>query len=96
MQLRTAVGMVELTVWQGKDPRDGHWGCPIRDRWELTAHQEMSPGLEEKLAFTVTMTGSFQAASLTAGKWGCPVDPSVIHALVQRLGKRPSSRPNSG
>jgi hypothetical protein len=46
----------------------------------------MSPVLEEKLAFTATLAGSYAAAGLVAGKWGCPVDDSVIHALVQRAG----------
>ena len=32
MHLRTAFGLVGLKVWRGKDPADGHWGCPIRER----------------------------------------------------------------
>ena len=28
----------------------------------------------------------YEAAAQVAGKWGCPVDDSVIHALVQRTG----------
>jgi len=86
MQLRTVMGTVKLSVWHGKDPRDGHWGCPMRERWDLRAHQQMSPALEEKLAFTATLAGSYEDAALLAGKWGCPADDSVIHALVQRLG----------
>ena len=48
----------------------------------------MSPALEEKLAFTATLAGSYEATALVAGKWGCPVDDSVIHALVQRVGSK--------
>lgn len=48
----------------------------------------MSPVLEEKLAFTATLAGSYMAAGLVAGKWGCPIDDSVIHALVQRVGSK--------
>jgi len=48
----------------------------------------MSPALEEKLAFTATLTGSYGAAGLVAGKWGCAVDDSVLHALVQRVGSK--------
>jgi uncharacterized protein UPF0236 len=88
MHLRSVVGVVELKVWYGQDPQDAHWGCPIREKWGLTAHQEMSPNLEEKLAFTATMTGSYADASVLASKWDCPVDDSVIHALVQRLGEK--------
>jgi hypothetical protein len=88
MGLRTAVGGVKLKVWHGQDPRDKHWGCPIRERWGLSAHQQMSPALEEKLAFTATLAGSYEATGLVAAKWGCQVDDSVIHALVQRVGSK--------
>jgi hypothetical protein len=88
MGLRTVVGRVELRVWQGKDPQDGHWGCPVREKWGLSAHQQMSPVLEEKLAFTATASGTYEEAAAVASKWGCPVDDSVMHALVQRLGSK--------
>jgi len=88
MGLRTAVGGVKLKVWHGQDPRDKHWGCPIRERWGLSAHQQMSPALEEKLAFTATLAGSYVATGLVAAKWGCQVDDSVIHGLVQRVGSK--------
>jgi hypothetical protein len=48
----------------------------------------MSPALEEKLVFTATLASSYEGVAQVAGKWGCPVDDSVIHALVQRLGER--------
>lgn len=86
MTLRTVVGRVRLRVWHGQDPQDKHWACPIREWWRLRAHQQMSPVLEEKLAFTATLAGSYAAAGLVAGKWGCAVDDSVLHALVQRVG----------
>jgi len=88
MGLRTVVGRVKLRVWRGKDPSDGHWGCPIRERWSLRAHQQLSAALEDKLAFTATLAGSYEQAGLLAKKWGCEVDGSVIHALVQRLGSK--------
>ncbi len=88
MGLRTVVGRVRLEVWQGQDPADKHWGCPIRERWGLRSHQQMSPVLEEKLAFTATLAGSYEAAAEVAGKWGCPADDSCLHALVQRAGSR--------
>ena len=58
----------------------------MRERWGLIAHQQMSPALEEKLAFTATLAGSYADAALLAQKWGCTGDDSVIHALVQRVG----------
>ncbi len=88
MSLRSVVGRVRLEVWHGRDPADKHWGCPIRERWGLRAHQQMSPVLEEKLAFTATLTGSYEGAAQVAGKWGSEVDDSVVHALVQRAGSQ--------
>src|SRR5262245_66162595 len=88
MTLRSVVGRVRLEVCHGQDPRDKPWGCPIRESWGLKAHQQMSPALEQKLAFTATMVGSYEAAAQEAANWGCPVDDSVVHALVQRLGAK--------
>lgn len=88
MELRTVVGRIELSIGHGKDPSDGHWGAPIREHWGLTAHQEMSPALEQKLAFTATLTDSYEKAAKLTAQWNCPVDASVIHALVQRLGRK--------
>ena len=88
MALLTAVGAIKLKVWYGIDPASGAWACPMRQRWGLRAHQRMSPVLEDKLAFTVTSTRSYQEAAAVSQKWGCEVDDSTLHALTQRLGKR--------
>ena len=88
MQLRTAFGPVALKVWHGKDPADGHWGCPIRERWGLRAHQQLSPALEDKLAYFGTVTVSYEAAAKLAAKVGIGVEDSTICALVQRLGAK--------
>jgi hypothetical protein len=88
MHLRTAFGPVALSVWHGKNPADGHWGCPIRQGWGLTPHQQLSPALEDKLAYFATMTGSYEAAAKLAAKVGCPVEDSTIRVLVQRLGAK--------
>src|SRR5262245_13984452 len=48
----------------------------------------MSPGLEDKLAFTLTATASYSEAAAVAQKWGCPVDDATLHVLAQRLGER--------
>lgn len=88
MAIGTAVGEVKIKVWYGLDRGDGQWGCPMRQRWGLQGYQRMSPILEEKLAFTVTATSSFQEAAAVAQVWGCPVDDSTLHLLTQRLGAR--------
>jgi hypothetical protein len=88
LQLRTVLGEVELRVWHGQDPADGHWGCPLQERWGLGPHQKITPGLADKLCFTVTATGSYEEAAALAAKWGCPVDGSTLYALAQRVGAR--------
>jgi hypothetical protein len=88
MSLRTGVGLVKLSVWYGKDPASRQWGCPMRQRWGLGPHQEMSPGLEDKLAFTVTATASYREAAVLAQKWGCVVDDATVRMLTQKLGQR--------
>jgi hypothetical protein len=88
LHLHSGVGVIELSVWLGQDPSDRHWGCPIREHWGLTAHQQLSPGLQEKLAFTATATGSYAEAAAVAAKWGSAVEDSTVQALVQRRGAR--------
>jgi hypothetical protein len=88
MHLRTAFGPVALAVWHGQNPADGRWGCPIRQHWGLSPHQQLSPALEDKLAYFATVTGSYEAAARLAAKVGCPVEDSTIQVLVQRLGAK--------
>ena len=88
LPLKTSVGLVKVIAWYGQDPTTGGWGYPIRQSWGLSSHQEMSPGLEDKLAFTLTATGSYSEAAAVAQKWGCGVDDSTLHVLAQRLGQR--------
>jgi len=88
MQLRTGFGVVVLEVWHGQNPADRRWGCPIRQRWGLRPHQQLSPALEDKLAYFVTVAGSYEAAAKLAAKVGCPVEDSTLAALVARLGAR--------
>jgi hypothetical protein len=88
MGLSTGVGVLKLKIWYGLDPGSGRWGSPMRERWGLSPHQEMSPALEDKLAFTVTATRSYEEAAAVAQKWNCRVDDSTLHALTRRLGRR--------
>lgn len=60
----------------------------MRQRWGLGPHQEMSPGLEDKLAFTVTATRSYEEAAAVVEKWNSGIDDSTLHALTRRLGTR--------
>jgi hypothetical protein len=61
--------------------------CAVQRAWGLKPHQKITPGLAEKLCFTVSATGSYEEAAQVAGKWsGLPVDDSTLHSLVQRMG----------
>ena len=88
LTLRTTVGEIKLKVWYGLDPAVQSWGCPMRLRWGLTPQQRTSPGLEDKVLFTATATGTYEQAAAVAGKWGSPMDDSTVHELVQRMGAR--------
>lgn len=88
MQLQTEAGVVKLAVLYGQDAVDEHWGGPIREQWGLTSHQQLSLALEDKLAFTITATASYEEAAALAQKWGVPVTDSLLHSLAQRLGSR--------
>ena len=88
MHLRTTFGVVVLNVWRGKNPADGTWAIPMRQRWGLSPHQQLSPALEDKLGYFATVTGSYEAAARLARKVGVAVEDSTVHALVQRLGTR--------
>jgi hypothetical protein len=54
----------------------------------LSPHQQLSPALEDKLAYFATVTGSYAAAAKLSAKVGCPVEDSTIQVLVQRLGAK--------
>jgi hypothetical protein len=89
LSLRTTAGIVKVMACYGWDPGQRKWGCPMRERWGLRERQELSPGLEERLAFTITATASYSEAAALAEEWmGEPVDDSMLHALTQRLGQR--------
>lgn len=75
----------------GQDPETGEWLSPMRELWGLGSRQVMSPVLEERLCFTATLTGSYEAAAQVAGKWGVAADDSTIHAHVQLAGERAES-----
>ena len=88
MRLRTAFGVVTLNVWRGKNPADKCWGIPMRQRWGLSPHQQLSPALEEKLAYFATVAGTYESAAQLARKLGIPIEDSTVRELVGRLGAR--------
>jgi hypothetical protein len=80
--------VVELRAWYGQDPADGHWGCPLRERWKLAAHQQLSPGWQQQLAFSLTVTTSYEGAAALLRQLGHCADDATLHTLAQPLGAR--------
>jgi hypothetical protein len=88
LTLESSIGRVEVETLYGQKAGGGDWVCPQRQVWGIQAHQKMTPGLQDRLCFTVTMTGSYEGAAAVAGKWGCQTDDSTLHALVQKVGAK--------
>ena len=88
IRLTTSAGAVEIKTFYGQDPQTGEYFCPVRERWGLAPRQVMSPVLEERLCFTATLTGSYEATAKVAEKWGVAGDDSTIHAHVRLAGAR--------
>jgi len=86
--LDTGAGVVELRAWYGQDPADGHWGCPLRECWKLAAYQQLSPGWQQQLAFTLTVTTSYEGAATLLRQLGHRADDATLHTLAQTLGAR--------
>jgi hypothetical protein len=86
--IRTCAGEITLEAPYGQEPENGRWLAPVRELWNMTIHQIMSPALEEKICYTATRAGSFEAAAELAAKWGSPVDDAVLHHHVQQAGER--------
>jgi hypothetical protein len=88
LTLESSVGSIEIETLYGQQAGGGDWVCAQRQVWGIGAHQKMTPAWQDRLCFTVTMTGSYEGAAAVACKWGCKVDDSTIHALVQRVGAK--------
>ena len=84
----TSAGKVEIRTVYGQDPQSGQWLCPMRVLWGLGAREAMSPELEERLCFTATQTGSYEATARVVRRWGAEADDSTIHRHVQEAGAR--------
>ena len=88
LTLRSEFGDVRLIVDYGQHPVTRQWYCPIKEAWQLSPHQKITPGYAKKLCFTVTATGSYEEAAQVASQWSPSIDESTVHALVQRAGAR--------
>jgi hypothetical protein len=81
-------GEIKLTLSYGRDPRDRRWCCPLLEAWGVRAHQEFTPAVRRRLAFTISASGTYAQAAELATEWGVAVDDSTLHALAQETGAR--------
>lgn len=88
LKLRSISGEIILEAPCGKDPLSGRWIFPLRRVLGLRPKQRLSPALEERVAYTAVMTGSYEKAAQVAGKWGTPMDDATLHRTARRSGKR--------
>jgi hypothetical protein len=58
LTLASSVGAIQIETDYGQQSGGGGWICPQRQVWGIGAHQKMTPALQDRLCFTVTMTGS--------------------------------------
>ena len=54
----------------------------------MQSFQQLSPGWEQQLAFTLTVTTSYEGAAALLRQLGHQADDSTLHRLAQRLGAR--------
>ena len=90
--LRGLCGEIKLRLRYGRDPRDRRWCCPLLEAWDVRAHQEFTPAVRRRLAFTVSASGTYAEAAELATEWGVPVDDSTLHALGQSAGARAAAQ----
>lgn len=92
LTLQSSVGTIQVETDYGQVAGGGNWRCPQREAWGIGPHQKMTPALQDRLCFTVTLTQSYEAAAQVATKWGSAVDDATLHALVQRVGAQAQAR----
>lgn len=86
LKLTTTAGVIVLKTTRGYSRAQGRWINPTRERWGLKPRQRVSPELQSKLAFTATVTGSYEKAAATATRWGTKLSDDTVHTVVQQLG----------
>jgi hypothetical protein len=88
LELRSTVGVLNVETWYGQDAKSSRWLNVLRAHLGQGSREVMTPVFEERICFTATQTGSYEAASEVCGKWGSPIDDATIHEHVQQAGRR--------
>jgi hypothetical protein len=91
--LLTVVGKVRLKAAYGYSSSAGTWLTPARVAWGMAPGERTSPELQARMVETATACGSFEKAARTATLWGTPLSDDLVHAQVQKVGRRLGENP---
>lgn len=86
--LLSVVGELRLKAAYGYSSSQGTWLTPARVAWGMAPGERTSPELQARVAETATACGSFEKAARTAALWGTPLSDDLVHAQVQKVGRR--------
>jgi len=86
--LLSVVGELRLKAAYGYSTRQGTWLTPARVAWGLAPGERTSPELQARIVETASACGSFEKAARTATLWGSPLSDDLVHAQVQKVGRR--------
>jgi len=87
LSLITTLGAMSIRAHYGYDRLAKAWTFAVRSLWGLAPRQEISPALEQQLAYTATECGSYKKAEAMALSWGVKIGSTTIHKHAQRLGR---------
>ena len=86
--LLSVAGELRLKAAYGYSHSQGIWLTPARVAWGLAPGQRTSPELQARIVETASACGSFEKAARTATLWGSPLSDDLVHAQVQKVGRR--------
>lgn len=86
--LLTVAGKVRLKAAYGYSSHQGAWLTPARVSWGMAPHQQTSPELQARVVETAAACGSYEKAARIATLWSTPLSDDLVHAQVQRVGRR--------
>lgn len=91
--LISVVGELRLTAAYGYSNSQGTWLTPARVAWGMAPGERASPELQARMVETASACGSFEKAARTATLWGSPISDDLVHAQVQKVGRRLGENP---
>jgi hypothetical protein len=86
--LISVAGELRLKAAYGYSNAQGTWLTPARLAWGMAPGERTSPELQARMVETASACGSFEKAARTATLWGSPLSDDLVHAQVQKVGRR--------